>query len=260
MNIFLGMISYNAGALIEAAISSVYDHVDKIILVDGSAFGPSTDETVAIAKSCGPKVFAVLGTFAVQPGQVSQFPVGAWDEQAQRGVYHQLFPQDVDNWLLYMDADEVFDEENIKRLIGYLRNAPRDVHSYTYNRLHFVHDLHHVMAGKHWTDHRPSGVFRLWSALPDSKERVPLDDVMLFHYGLVLPSEERLEFRVRQYFTRGEYKGYGQTEEEWLRFWKAHGNDNHPAGSLPPDAVLFTGEHPAPIKKLGKKIWKDEVF
>ena len=51
MKVFVGMIAYNEEYMIEAAIRSIYGFVSKIIVVDGSPTGPSTDRTAEIVNS-----------------------------------------------------------------------------------------------------------------------------------------------------------------------------------------------------------------
>ena len=76
------------------SMMSVKDHVDEMIVVDTG----STDETIKIAENFGAKVFNL-----------------AWDDDFSAPRNHAL-EQATGNWIVFLDADEYFDEDNAVNL------------------------------------------------------------------------------------------------------------------------------------------------
>jgi len=117
VKISVGIIAYNEEDFIEASIRSVYDHVDQIIVVDGSPWGPSADKTVSIANNIGSKVKVISGTWKNKEKN------GTDHKMVQRQAYIDMMEHGEDNWCILHDADEIWDDENLLRLINYMHHA-----------------------------------------------------------------------------------------------------------------------------------------
>ena len=191
MKIFVGVIAYNEEIFIEASLRSLYEYVDKIIVVDGSYWGPSEDKTVEIARSIGPKVEVISGTWRWH---------GTDHKHIQRSQYLSMMPKGLDNWCILHDADEVWDKENIKRLVNYLQEADERTMLFSYQWIHLFNDPWHKIHGTQWSMPRSVGTFRLVEGIRQFNhhmvgvgdvnfqklhypERVILEDVMFYHYG-----------------------------------------------------------------------------
>jgi len=279
MKIYVGMIAYDEEWIIGYSLKSVYDYVDEIIVIDGSQWGPSTDRTVEIASSVGPKVRVISGTWI------------AMNKDGQRGTDHKYRQQmeflenmekGLDNWCIFMGADEVWDEENIKRLVDYLQKA-KGTMLFSYQWLNFYGDCWHTIYGGAWTEPRPVSAFRLIPGItflnhhrvgihaPDCPPvnfgelgypgRIILEDVMFFHYTACCPFE-KFKFRMKFYFDRDAHfrRAYGGYEgDEWERFlkeqvtpeWERRCNLEIRGAELKP----FKGKHPKVIQPLIDKLW-----
>jgi len=254
MKLYIGMCAFNSGPIIEAAIRSTYAYAEQIIVVDGSAFGPSTDETAKIAQNIGPKVRLVQGTFKITSSSedAHRMPLGAWAESDSRKAYKELLPFGCDNWVLIQDSDEVWDDENMERLLKYIEVADSMTWAFTTSMFHFWIDAKHIRTGGIFNAHRPLGVNRIIPEQSDFK-RIPLDDVKFYHYGHAL-STERKRFKVRQYLERGDYIPMGYGIDEWDRFYREYWTPWETDFNIP-GVVPFTGEHPSEVCKIMDKIW-----
>ena len=212
MKIFVGMMAYNEELIIEASLRSVYDYVDKIIIINGGPRGPSTDNTVKIAKSIGPKVKIVDGTFrGTKKYMFKKF---------QRQAYIDEMEKDGSNWCILQDADELYGREDIERLVEYLRNADPKTMLFSPRLINFYRDFQHRRTCKSF---RPVGVFRLAKGIKQglhneiyinktlsNRAKFPvhinLGDVVFYHYGLTVSFKKAVEKR-KDYFSQNHYQG-----------------------------------------------------
>ena len=193
----------------------------------------------------------------------------------QRQAYIDLMEKGLDNWCILQDADEIWDGENLERLIVYMLHADYRTMLFSYQWLHIFGDLHHRIAGGHWDKPRTVGAFRLlrdvvqfnhhlvgvhkkkdvgignFSKL-DFPGHVILSDVMFFHYGQA-QNKEKQEARSRYYFGRDQdfRRGYATWEEyykgKFLPDWEKR---------MEQESVLsYNGAHPEAVKLLGE-LWK----
>jgi len=206
MRVFVGVIAYNEELFIEASLKSIYGYAEKIIVIDGSPKGPSTDQTRNIALSVGPKVIVVSGAFP--------------NKRTQRQAYLNMMPKSTErNWCILHDADEVWRGDNIEKLINYMEAAEEKTMAFGYRPVNFYKDCWHVIKGGAWNQPRRVSTFRL---LPGVKQinhdrvglgskgdwefknppiRITLDDVRFHHYGYASPFKKILE-KVQYYFER----------------------------------------------------------
>ncbi len=255
MKIYVGMIAYNASPVIEAAIKSVYDYVDEIIVVDGSAYGASTDDTAELAQSVGSKVKVVKGKFCN--------PDGSRDEKSQRQTYMNLMERSNGNWGILQDADEVFSRDNIERFISHIKNVNSNTKVLSHRFIHFWKDIKHTIHGGWWDLPRNVSAFRLTKDMmmtsglavgekPDeSITGEVIDDVICHHYGHAMKFERR-RFKVQEYFKAGlfyDHSKYSGTEEEKLQQFLDEWKINEYEADLP-EVKVYEGTHPESIVHL----------
>jgi len=262
MKICAGVAAYNAECIIGASLRSIYDYVDHIFVIDGSADGPSTDNTAKVAKSVGKKVQVVSATF--------QHPGGIWGETIQRQVYISLGKRYGCDWCILHDSDEVFDADNIQRLVKYCQNASTETKLFSYQWIHFWRDPWHIIEGGQWSQPRWVGTFRLLPKMKQlsintvgiegvsdwTKERPPikiiLKDVMFYHYGHCLSYERQL-FKVKQFVGQRFFKGYNlQNFEKFKKDWTEQSWNK--GINIGDQVKEYKGEHPPEVRPLLKKM------
>lgn len=269
--IYAGMIAYNEEWIIECSLKSIYEHVDEIIVIDGSPYGPSTDRTVQIAKSIGPKVKVFSGTFRDSTTNCDP-------EKIQRQALLDKMEKGKDNWYIIQDADEVWNDENIKRLINYLRHS---VHEKTriiaYPHIQFMRDCwhyyfrkdkHRYAKKKYCSKPKPHNALRLLPGIKyfdyctvgvsrDSRRFTTiLDNVSFFHYCSALPKEKFL-YKMRWRFLYihkrkpEEYEKY--YKEVVIRKWEEL---QKLASSNEFEVRVYDGPQPKWIQPLIGTLWK----
>lgn len=141
MKIFVGMIAYNEEYMIEAAIKSIYNFVFKIVVVDGSPTGPSTDKTAEIVNSIEAnsdikKIKYISGTYP--------------NKEQQRNVYLEHMVKDSENWLFTVDADEIWKKEDLLAIKTVMQSISGAVTAIHFKHIHFWRDFHHIITGGIW--------------------------------------------------------------------------------------------------------------
>lgn len=284
MKIFIGMIAYNEEWIIEASLRSVYDYVDKIIIINGGPHGPSTDDTVEIAKSIGPKVKVIDGTFKETKNYMFK--------RFQRQAYIDEMEKGKNNWCILQDADELYGREDIELLVEYLRNADSKTMLFSPRLINFYRDFQHRRTSKPC---RPVGVFRLIKGIRQGLHNeiyinktllnrakfpvhIELRDVVFYHYGLAVSFKKAIEKR-KDYFSQNHYQGKhariirrvegsriirvlaadGSLQsykiDEWERYYKEYFLPYWNLGTDWEKVVPYNGPHPETEKfiKMNKK-------
>jgi glycosyltransferase involved in cell wall biosynthesis len=229
MKIYAEVIAYNEEAMIGESLGSIYDHVDEVVVVDGSQWGPSTDRTAEIAKSLGPKVSVLSGTFKDN----------GWDHLwVQRKFGVGKMDKGYDNWCISHDADEVFEKDSIGRLTGWLRdNKYPDTWLISYPHINFWVDRNHVSRGGTRDKVRGVGSFRLMPGVTwlnyhrvgmeeDGRSfeglsiprRIIRKNIRYYHYGYATTIEKYMS-KSRFYFLRDSSFRGGYKADEWEKFW-----------------------------------------
>jgi glycosyltransferase involved in cell wall biosynthesis len=245
MKVYVGTISYNASPLIGSAIKSVAKYAEKIIVVDGGPYGPSTDSTVAEAKAAASNVETIQGIYRKTDG--------SWDEIAQRRVYEELVPKGKDVWCLMLDADEVYDEKGIKQLLWHIESASPMTMAFAHLWYHFVGDADHIKAdwllpskpSVYRTDHEGYKLVYDKRAVNysqsgpeylrvDNPTCVRLWNVVGFHYGHAMTIKRRL-MKERVFVAEERLNDFDATAE-------LEKNISH--------IVPFTGKHPVEMEQL----------
>ena len=270
MKVYVGMIAYNEELLIEAAIRSIYDYVEKVVVIDGSPFGPSTDGTAEIAISIGPKVELISGTYR---NSGRDHKVKQWN-----AMLRQL-PRDFDYWCVSMGADEAFTTDNFKRLLANLKNASQETKLFGYYNINFFRDCWHFRGGPP-TRNR---VFRLIHGVnyfthnnigiraPNGKDKLEkwtyasaptfmlMEDVCTHHYGHAQGFGKTAQ-RAKFYFERGDVKG-GWGINDWEKYkeevFMPRWNKWITEGPMCERFVKrYNGDHPESIYPVIENFWK----
>jgi len=266
MKIYVGMIAYNEELIIRESIRSVYDYVDEVIVINGSPWGPSTDKTGSAARSVGPKVKEIKGTYRNSKGLDHKV--------IQRQAYLDAMPKNRDDWCLLHDADEAFTKENMERLVNYLHLAQHETMLFGYPVINFIGDCWHIYGGG---EPRITAVWRLepgvvhlnhhrvgirdksnWST-SKFPIRIVLDDVVFHHYGHALTFEKD-EIRGKCYLERGDFRKLGYEPHEWERYKKEvlSSHWERKKKQCKTTKGLYKGEHPEAIKPLIGTFWPKE--
>lgn len=268
--IYAGMIAYNEEWIIGCSLRSVYHHVDEIVVIDGSPYGPSADKTAQIARSIGPKVKVFSGTF--------EDPSGSDPEKIQRQVLLDRMEKSKNNWCVIVDADEVWDDENIGRLVNHLRHADEKTMMYAYPHIQFVRDCWHYYFGKsnelrydkkkYCSRPKSHNTLRLMPGIKYFdyhnigvsenfiKFRTVFDDISFFHYSWAVPKEN---FFYRMYWRflfihkkkPDEWEKYYKEVAvlTWERFQELKSCNEY-------EIKTYDGSQPKWIRPLIETIWK----
>lgn len=100
----VGILTFNSGKVLRAALESVKDF-DDLVLCDGG----STDETLEIARAFGARVIPQSSEFKNPNGTLNNFG----------GVRQQLLDAAKHDWFLYIDSDETISDglrEDVRRI------------------------------------------------------------------------------------------------------------------------------------------------
>jgi glycosyltransferase involved in cell wall biosynthesis len=249
--IYAAMIAYNEEYLIGAAIHSVLEVVDKVVVIDGSPWGPSQDCTVEIAKSLGSKVKVISGTWA--------------SEVEQRNAYLQHMGRGDNNWCIKLDADEVWREDMLHQLLKHIIEAKHQTMLFRYRSYEFFKDGNTVELNSQYTLPNVLGTWRLapgvqhrtyhqigdgWHIWTDcvSPTTIVLPDVWFHHYGHA-QSEERVREKHLIALRLGLKRSYGfepWEEERYLKErWRSYWNPTKSARLR--DFGRYTGQHPKEV-------------
>lgn len=119
---------YNEEILLPICLKNIEEFVDEIVIVDGGPFGPSTDETATIAKSCN-KVQYIKGTYKTL--------TGAWDTATQKNTG---IAESTGEVLMFMSADMFY--INPEHLVDVIQNTESLI--YFVPIIEFWLDMNHV--------------------------------------------------------------------------------------------------------------------
>lgn len=174
----LSMIVKNEGKVLRRCLESVKGHVDEIVIVDTG----STDDTVAIAKEFGAKVFE-------HPWEDSFSVARNW------AIYHTDT-----QWLLQLDGDEELDKESGPKI----REAVRQVHNSNTNLIHMVLVNINEATGEQQSIINTGKLMRVVPTL-HFRNRVHnklicpghtmMTTLKIYHYGYALPDKEYMNVK-----------------------------------------------------------------
>ncbi len=261
-------IALNEAEYLAASIESVSPVADEIIVVEGG------NEWAEKAGWCGPDRRSDDGTLDILSGLAAKDKrirviSGAWkDKTEQRNVYARLLKRG--DWLLMVDADEVFYEDGLWRMAYLMRH--HDVVPCMYHTL--WNNFQTVACGAVW-DHYVAYKAMRWGAgysyshhtfveTPDGKAVThtagvrlapSLNERLFAHYAWVKPLKKiaakiayyeclpEAEGRVRPGYMEDVFLGWRQNPKE---IEQKYGTHPFGGGTTLPVVV----DHPAPIARL----------
>lgn len=129
-------IVFEGDGFLEYSLKSIYDMVDKIIIVEGS-----TEQTRKFAKEDGSssdKTVEIIKNFN-DPDSKIRLIQGKWkDKTEMRNIYCQHL--DTMDYAWVIDGDEVWDKETLKK-IEHMIFARPEIPSFQFNFYDFWHDM-----------------------------------------------------------------------------------------------------------------------
>jgi len=174
----LCMIVKNEEKYLPYALASVYKYCDEIIIVDTG----STDRTIEIAEG--------FGAYVIRAPWVNDFA-------KVRNISQSCAKSD---WILWLDADEVFSEAGIKKIKNQLINDA-NADFFLMPRVNFWKDFNHAFCypdsqykiyrnkiGMIWRSEIHEFVFDKDN--PDHRARLKHTDVHIYHYAYMKTPEE----------------------------------------------------------------------
>lgn len=212
MKISMLLPVYNEGLLLSYSLQATLPYVDEAIIINGSQWGPSTDETKHIIDTYisqyGKKIKYYEGTFVKEDG--------SWDETAQR---NKGLSKVTGDFLMPHCGDMIYDEADIIKMREAVDKFP-DKKIYHCFFLEFFCDTNHIRL------YRDARHFASWFPVPvigdipvlsmslnpyyengpqlriNEDDLIPSDFVYVhnavrYHYGWVKPFEAQVEKHVR---------------------------------------------------------------
>lgn len=244
------MAAYNEAEYIEYSVRSVIDHVDHMVVIEGAfketvesgGFLRSDDGTIEILNKLE-KEFDNLTVFQT-PKPMDQIA----HRNASFAIIGYKCPLAMIHgfWLWLIDADEVYDEENIGKLKGILETTKADVVKIdsltfvndpnSYVRIAFPRVFRILGQGQH-AFVAPNHVARFLPAprvLLNDKEQNYEDDVRFFHYSYMKHPERFLLKKKERERVHGQFK------------WSLNNEDQVVCPGT--NIRTFQGKHPAIMK------------
>ena len=272
---------HNEEQFAEAVLSSIYDEVDRILVIEGAVEnrpnstedGHSTDRTLEIVKD-----------FKANRDPDKKLVIISinkpWKnlEEMKQTFLDMSVPGD---WLLINDADEFYRPADIKRLRRAIDLEPH-VQEFVPNFLHFYGDFEHVaVPGPEWQPQHqrvfkyvrgmtynshpvvtdPAGHCTYFSPHYQSR-RVMLNDFFIYHYGYARAGMDEIMKQKQAYYKAelaqhdGADKKFDKKVQDWFD------------GTEP--VLQYDGEHPSvispqaflhnPVRGQAVGTWREDRF
>lgn len=243
------VIVYNEEYWLSRTLPAMVTFADRVVIVDGSPFGPSTDGTEAIVVAHMENwVTYIRGTFGSERSEAN------WD-QVMRNEY--LNYVDTSHMLL-IDADEAYLAPDWGKLRQY---AERGVEAVTYPYVHFYVNCRHRLRGgiwearcHHFTRFDPSfryadltTILRRANGTPVMEGAIYDPNITLFHYNRVSPLEVYKEKQAK--FLR-RWDGGELSDEEYQAWGENWEDDRRIEGN--PEVEEWQGRHPLEEVVIGE--------
>lgn len=199
----------NQDSFLESAIRSVINHIDKIIVIEGfwktssKANGGvlrSTDNTIPILKSLQKE----FGKEKIEIHHCNEET-----QLLQRSKYFEFYPYP--HWLFLLDSDEIYEEEEIKKVIEATNRT--DAEYFCTTSLTFVNDAYHYtpidwprlfkVEGAGYKFRSPNHLLK-----PDGQELTYCDKpiAQFYHYSYVMPQKRMCQKIADRIETHSEFK------------------------------------------------------
>lgn len=203
MKLSMLMPVYNEGMLLHYSLETTLPYVDEAIIVNGSQFGPSTDNTKEIIDSFpSEKIKYFEGTFVTDDG--------CWDEAAQRNLGLSKVTGD---FLMPHCGDMIYDKIDMERMRNAVESFP-DKSIFYCMFIEFFCDINHIRLypGSSWFPVPMVGDIPILSMKLDpyyengpqlrigevaTSDFVYVHSAVRFHYGWVKPFSDQVAKHVR---------------------------------------------------------------
>jgi hypothetical protein len=205
---------YNEGEYLEYSLKSIYDHVDKIIIIEG-AFS----ETQEGNKRSTDNTIGIITNFPDPQSKILKlYPYNHMSQLDQRSLFFRYAPRNKDYWGWLVDGDEVYTEENIAK-IKQITAEIKTFETIRINSYVFVNDYWHytmikmprlfrILANCNYRFIEPN---KLLKTLPDGSHHelmeIEFPNIFFHHYSYVGKSSERfLQKRKERINQTGNFK------------------------------------------------------
>lgn len=256
-------ILFNEEDYIEYSLKSIYDFVDKIMIVEGAT--KAVYEFANEDGSSSDKTNEILNNFPDPENKIRIIHGKFNDKTEQRNVYCQ-FLEGMD-YVFVIDGDEVWDKQTLLK-IEHLIFARPDIPAFCFNFKDFWQDFSHISKGI-WTQFtgRKSLInLNLTGGLKYNNHILPLTkdgkdipaafckDISFFHYSYARP-DKKIKQKINYYLKNGT-PGYNIRKDWYEIVWMGWKQDKikvenefgtHPFG-LPSFTELWKEDHPEVMK------------
>ena len=220
-------IVFNEEEYIEASIKSIYNFVEKIIIIDGST--EANRSFGNIDGSSSDKTLSILEKMEDSKKKITVISHRLWkNKEEQRNTYCEML-HGMD-YAFIIDGDEVWDGENLRKLEHVIFSNPH-IPSFCFNFYDFWGDLGHRSRGVWETFVGRKSLINLNivgdikynnHTIPITKEgkdiiSVFCNDIFFYHYSYVR-SDEKMKQKMDYYINRGT-PGFKQQEDWFNKVW-----------------------------------------
>ncbi len=129
MKIWAHTLVKNEARRLWYSVSSVINHVDKLLLWDAG----STDGSIEIEKELAKKYPDKIIFKSRLQKTAEEFT----------GVRQEMLDETESDWFLMLDADEIWFEDSIKKVIGTIKNEGESIESVVVQTINLVGDIFH---------------------------------------------------------------------------------------------------------------------
>lgn len=242
------ILVYNEEHTLPIALGQIIEDVPKIVIINGSPDGPSTDGTKAIIESFQQKypgkIVYAEGTYGTHTWETN------WDRLQRNEYLKYLQPGD---WLWQVDCDEWYKKDDVKKIIERVNILPEDAVLVYFSCVHFSRDAHHRVPAPHgYREHRFTKFQKGGHYADNSTHLFAADgdlmalngsehewyDIIRYHYAWAGPWWY-VKRKIAKFVKRGEERGYDISKyDEW--------EDPRKAPQLEALAleVEYTGDYP----------------
>lgn len=241
-------IVYNEQKYLWYSLDSIYDFADRIVVIDGSPDGPSTDGTRDIVME-----------FANKKESKVVYESGVYqNKESQRNAYLKFAPCDEFDWVFVVDGDEVYKPDDLEDLYQCMKI--KNIVSIHFHHIHFWREFGVVNTGGAWDNYLyrvnrniRGRYYRIHNSLADKngksldtyQNRYIAKKCVCYHYGHVVGADKERE-KALYYARRGDYKHVGVATEEQCQAY-ADSFVHNWIHLREPGMIEFEGTHPEKV-------------
>lgn len=221
------LICHNEEYWLRFTLPDMVKYSDKVVIIDGSPFGPSDDNSEKIIRSIiRPTDVYIRGKFGCERNENNK----NWNI-VMRNEYLKYVNT---THMLLVDADEAYLPEDWQKFRNYINKR---IAGLRYPYIHFYMDTNHILKGHpvwdslchHFTIYRPGFKYTILDtkikddrglALVGRPEMITDNSIRLFHYNRLSPSDV---YKMKQAKFKKRFDGGGLSDEEydvWFKNWK----------------------------------------